>query len=158
MFITSAISLYERSCTQRSTRISRRRSGKQRDLAVQRGSKLLRLDPIARRRHRSRQLGERLRASLVGALPTMLADRVVAGDPAQQRAHRPARAPLRAPIPQLAKRALRDVLGGVHGAGESIDVVDDKRPMLPESELERVGVVALKPAQQFLVGDLLRPG
>ena len=30
--------------------------------------------------------------------------------------------------------------------------------MLPESELERIGVVALEPAQQFLIGDLLFPG
>ena len=88
----------------------------------------------------------------------MLADRIISGDPAQERAHRPARAPLSTPIPQLAKRALRDVFGGVLGAGESIDVVDDQGPMLPESELERIGIVALEPAQQLLIGDLLFRG
>ena len=132
--------------------------GQERDFAVQRESKLLCLDPIARRQHRSRQFGKRLRASLVGALTAMLADRVVSGDPAQERAHRPVRTPLGTAIPQLAERTLRDVFGGVLGAGESIDVVDDQGPMLPESELERIGVVALEPAQQFLIGDLLFPG
>lgn len=132
--------------------------GQERDLAVQREPKLLCLDPIARRRHGSRQLGERFRASLVGALTAMLADRVISGDPAQERADRPAGTPLGAAIPQLAERALRDVFGGVLGAGESIDVVDDQGPMLSESELERIGVVALEPAQQFLVGDLLLRG
>jgi len=55
----------------------------------------------------------------------------------------------------LTERALRNVLRCILGAGESIDVVDDQRPMLPESELECFGVVALEPDQQLLVGDLL---
>jgi hypothetical protein len=38
-------------------------------------------------------------------------------------------------MPQLAKRPLCNILGGVLGAGQTLDVVDDECPMLAESEL-----------------------
>ena len=156
MFITSAISLYERSWTQRNTRISRRRSGQQRDLAIEHRSKLFRLDAVADRRCCQRELGEGRGAAFVGALTAMLAHRVVARDSAEQCAQRTRRSPVPAPIPQLAKCALRDVFGGVLRGGDPRDVVDDEHPVFAECHLECVGVIGTQTLEELLVGPLSR--